>query len=231
VGEVYTEVLGRNDAAGVSPDLLEDRFKRAFRKAEAERRGRINEDTEKQFWRRVVERTVNGQCQAEREEAIFEELYEAFSSAKRWRWRAGARTTLETLRERGYLLAILSNSDSRLRGVLGEMGITKLVSRLFLSSEIGYAKPDARIFRHVEISMEIGGEEILHVGDSDYHDGKGAQSAGWRVYVLEKKGSGGGGTESISNLQCLLDLLPGRPEPVVPMGLRKATEQAETGRR
>ena len=80
-------------------------------------------------------------------------------------------TTLQALRDRGYRIALLSNNDSRLRNVIQDLGIALLIfEQIFISSEIGFEKPNPKIFKYVEREMNASAEEILHLGDSYSRD-------------------------------------------------------------
>ena len=210
VGEVYREVLARH-VIDSSPALLEGRFKEAFRKGNGIRGGRINDESERAFWRMIVGQTIREHCPKEKIEEVFDELYATFASPGRWRLKRDALPTLRALRDRGYILAILSNADSRMHRVISELGIGKYLHGVYLSTDIGFGKPDIRAFRHVEKAIGVSPEEIAHIGDSHYHDGEGAGKAGWCAYIVET-----GRTweresyETIPSLDHLLGLFPGR---------------------
>jgi len=210
VGEVYREVLARH-AIDLSSALLEGRFKEAFRKGNGIRRGRINDESERAFWQTIVWQTIREHCPTEKTEEVFTELYETFASPGRWRLKSDTLPTLRTLRDRGYFLAILSNADSRMHRVISALGIREYVHGVYLSSDIGYGKPDIRAFRHVEKAIGVSPGNIAHIGDSHYHDGEGAGKAGWHAYIVETGRTGERESyEAIPNLHHLLDLFPGR---------------------
>ncbi len=50
--------------------------------------------------------------------------------------------------------------------------------RIFISAEIGWSKPDPRLFRHACQHLGVPPEEALMVGDRDETDGAGARAAG-----------------------------------------------------
>ncbi|WP_458120110.1 HAD family hydrolase [Paenibacillus sp. Z6-24] len=51
---------------------------------------------------------------------------------------------------------------------------------VFISGQLGIAKPDTGLFRHVEQSMNIRPEESYYIGDSYANDIVGAKRAGWQ---------------------------------------------------
>lgn len=182
VGEVYAEVLGRNglDAA---PAEIEARFGRVFSKLRSGPRPHVDDAEEKRFWQELVGEILADLCDQQRLSAVFEELYDAFATPERWRLAEGTLETIRSLKRLGFQLAVLSNADTRIRRILGELGILAEVPAAFISAEVGFEKPDPRLFRFVERSLGAEAGDFLHVGDSEFHDG-GARAAGWKVLIL-----------------------------------------------
>ena len=207
VGEVYAEAL-RGHRVNVEPVEVDRLFHQALRSAQSKVRDNINEETEKEFWSAVVWDTIGCFCSVEEFPNIFEDIYETFASASRWRSLPNVRKTLSTLKRRGYRLALLSNSDNRFRKVFADLEIDVFFEELFLSSEVGFEKPDLRMFRHVEERLSAAPEEILHVGDSRIHDAAGAEMAKWNYLIVDAERAS---TDAftIRSLSDLLSLLPG----------------------
>ena len=189
VGEIYAETLS-GFGIEVDPQEVEKDFRAAFQ--ESDRRGNDNEvsnDSERLFWQRVVRNCLGRHIPPDIFNKVFDELYDTFASASRWQLADDALPTMKELRHRGCRLAILSNSDSRFRQVFKEMGLADLVEEIFISGEIGYEKPDLRIFRHVEKTLDLPPQQILHIGDSLRHDAEGAANAGWQYRLLKHETS------------------------------------------
>lgn len=184
VGEVYARILDQHGFE-VSAERIEKRFMEIFRALRAEPRDHVSDESERLFWREVVRDVLESDVPEDRFEAVFAQLYEAFATADRWRLAGDALETVQALRRRGLQTAILSNADSRLRGVLEEMKVVSRMDSVFISAEIGWEKPDPRLFRHVESEMGFPPEAFLHVGDSHFHDGNGARAAGWEYLILD----------------------------------------------
>jgi HAD superfamily hydrolase (TIGR01549 family) len=110
---------------------------------------------------------------------LFEELWELFARGEPWKLADQAVQTLTTLKDKNYRLAVLSNNDSRLRSVLRELQVDHLFEHLFISSELGFEKPQIEIFHAVEETLEVTPQEIMHLGDSYSRDYLGAQESGW----------------------------------------------------
>ena len=54
---------------------------------------------------------------------------------------------LGALQKEGFRLAVVSNWDRRLHTLLEDLGLAGRFETIVVSSEVGHAKPDPRIFR------------------------------------------------------------------------------------
>ena len=61
-------------------------------------------------------------------------------------------------------------------------------SNIFISSEVGFSKPDTNIFRVAENVMNLDRENTYYVGDSYRNDVLGAKKAGWKSIWLNHRG-------------------------------------------
>lgn len=59
---------------------------------------------------------------------------------------------------------------------------------IFVSGDIGVAKPNREIFDYAKEKMELLGETIYFVGDSFENDIIGAKKAGWKAIWLNRRG-------------------------------------------
>lgn len=74
-------------------------------------------------------------------------------------------------------LAILSNFFPSLRGWLGEIGLEKYFNQLFVSAEMGVAKPDPQIFLLAAEKMQVAPQACLFIDDVESNV-NGAQTCG-----------------------------------------------------
>jgi len=95
---------------------------------------------------------------------------------------------LERLRNAGYRLAVLSNTESNLRDRIAAAGIGPFFETLVISAEVGSEKPDRKIFDEALRLMAIAPERALHVGDFYSIDVVGAQNAGITPVLLDARG-------------------------------------------
>ncbi len=208
VGAIYADVLS-NHRVTIQPMALNALFKVAFARAQETTRENLSEDTEFEYWRNIVWQTVGRYCKNKDFELIFKDLYETFTLAKRWNLSEDALPTLQSLKSRGYRLALLTNWDKRIRSLSTEIGLDLLFESIFISSEIGFEKPDRRIFSHVEMKMGLQPTNLLHIGDNPLRDADGAINAGWNALILDPENQNPG-YYRITRLDELLSLLPNR---------------------
>lgn len=76
----------------------------------------------------------------------------------------GALDVLTRVRERGTV-CLLSNATSRLDSDLSALGIAHQFDHIFNSSSIGFAKPDERIYAHIEQALDIDPDQIVYIDD------------------------------------------------------------------
>ncbi len=200
VGQQYAKALAEFGLEA-DPETIENRFGQVFREASHNKRTRVDENAEYLFWRDVVQKTFKDICPAEHFDQLYNNLFRRFTSSKVWKLFDDTIETLEGLLENRYRLVVLSNADSRFYTVFEEFGLVKYFEEIFISSQIGYEKPDRKAFQIVEENTSVHPENILHVGDSEHHDGNGAENAGWQAMVLKR---------DLTQLNELLVLLPGR---------------------
>ena len=134
VGKVYADVALKYGLE-VNEEIADSRFYKIL--GDAQRNQEVTSGEEKDFWKYVVTEVFLPFAKGKELSSIFEELWNLFGSGEHWRLAEGAIQTLEELRKRNYRLAILSNNDSRLRGVIRDLGIIDLFEHLFISSELG----------------------------------------------------------------------------------------------
>jgi len=146
------------------------------------------EEDDKGWWRALVHRVIDRVSPTMQDldrDAFFEVAYAHFAKAGVWEMYPEVFATLEALSSR-FSLGVISNFDGRLRLVLDQLGIAKLLSPIVISSEVGADKPDAIIY---ERALQLAGfapNEALFAGDDPVRDWQGAASAGLTVFELNR---------------------------------------------
>ncbi len=95
----------------------------------------------------------------------------------------GARETLAVLRARGYRLGLVSNTpwgspDYLWRGQLERFGLARFFEVTCFSSDVGFRKPDPRIFRAALKALDVPAGRAVFIGDEPEADIGGAHAAG-----------------------------------------------------
>ena len=85
---------------------------------------------------------------------------------------------MSALRGRGYLLAVVSNADGRVRALLDKAQLASFLDCIVDSAEIGIEKPDRRIFLAAAEKLGLPAESCAYVGDIYEIDILGARAAG-----------------------------------------------------
>lgn len=112
---------------------------------------------------------------------------------------------LEGLLERGVRLAVISNWDFTLPGVLEDFGLAGYFEVVVASLCFGVEKPDPAIFAYAlgELGVEAGA--ALHVGDDPMADFHGARSAGMQARIIDR--SGVASASVLTDLRDLMELV------------------------
>ena len=188
VGQHYA-LVGMEIGLKLDPYKLDRAFGAAWNqmpKRPAIDRPRPNDD--KDWWRELVDRVLD-QTKPELSELdrdnFFEIAYEHFAEAGVWELYPEVIDVLAQLHPR-FWLAVVSNFDGRLRFILEHLGVSKLFAHIFISSELGADKPDPEIFRRALKVINLGPDQVLHVGDDPERDWKAATAAGLSVFKLDR---------------------------------------------
>lgn len=137
-------------------------------------------------------------------------VFDEFGLEGRWEPFEDVLPALDRLASRGVRMAVISNWDSRLEGLLQTMGLTRYFETVISSAVVGLCKPDPRIFELACDRLGVASKEVAHVGDHHYADVVGASSAGLRPVLIDRTGTHR--TQSrITSLDCLEAHLGGSP--------------------
>ena len=191
VGERYA-VLAREYGKDVAPHEIETGFRRSFPNAPPLAFPGVPAaklaELEHAWWRAVVRDVFAGFGPFPRFDAYFDALYAAFAQPEAWRLYPETRATLDTLRDRGYRLGVISNFDARLFGLLDGLGIADRFDQIIASSRAGAAKPDPAIFRHTLTECGVDAEQAVHIGDMYELDVLGARAADVATILIDRVG-------------------------------------------
>jgi putative hydrolase of the HAD superfamily len=103
----------------------------------------------------------------------------------------GALETLRTLRERGHRLGLLSNGCSAFqRRKLARHELEHMFELILIEGELGYGKPDRRVYEAALSHFGSNANETWMVGDNLTADIAGAQAVGMRGVWHDAHGQG-----------------------------------------
>jgi putative hydrolase of the HAD superfamily len=113
-------------------------------------------------------------------------LVKHFDDPSAWRPAPSAWETLQTLRDDGVRLAVVSNWHSALPPILAAHGLSPLFEFVLTSAEAGRKKPHREIFQQALSRLNLVAAEAAHVGDSWHDDVQGARAAGLTPIYLHR---------------------------------------------
>ena len=89
----------------------------------------------------------------------------------------GADAFLHALKARGKIYLITNGTPQAQYGRLDSLGLRTFFDGIYVSDEIGFAKPDVRFFEYLLKKEKLSKEECLVIGDSPSSDIAGANAA------------------------------------------------------
>lgn len=196
VAEAYHRVGGELGSSRTLAEIKE-LFREAYRRSESLfalpgnggglARQPTSEERERKRWRQVIGEVFDD-LPAEAADQALNRLWRHFTQPAHWRLYDDVAPAWQKLSQRGVVLGIASNFDSRLEAISRGLPPLDQCRQLFISSRIGYPKPAPQFFRTVEEQLALRGEEILLVGDDWTNDVLGGRSCGWQVQHIVRDG-------------------------------------------
>jgi putative hydrolase of the HAD superfamily len=116
--------------------------------------------------------------------AIFADLWAHFALPASWRTVRRGATLAQAAIDAGLVVAVASNFDERLLAIAPHLDPLARAAAVFPSSEIGWRKPAAEFFRHLERRLERRPDQLLYVGDDPDLDVTAAANAGWQSLLV-----------------------------------------------
>lgn len=160
-------------------------------------------ECEFEWWRAIALRTFQQAgvlTQFADFDDFFDQLYNHFATAEPWFIYPDVLPALEAWQKIGIELGIVSNFDSRLYWVLEALKLKEFFTSITISTEVGFAKPDPKIFAIALQQHSCAANHAWHIGDSFRQDYQGAKAAGLRAILLDRSSQRVGSEASVSTL-------------------------------
>lgn len=139
--------------------------------------GGDREAFERQWWMHLAARVYGCASDDKRFADCFDALFDWFARPAAWRVHEDFSPTLLQLREMDVKLAVISNFDARLYGLLDDM-LPGLFDVVALPGECGAQKPQPDIFIWAASRLDVQPERMMHLGDHEAEDVDAAMHAG-----------------------------------------------------
>jgi len=106
-----------------------------------------------------------------------------------WYLFEGAEETLQKIKEKNIKLGIVSNGTSEgQRGKLKRFDIEKYFDYFYIEGELGFGKPDARVFEYMLQETKIDSKKIIMIGDNPDWDIEPPQKLGIFSILFNSRG-------------------------------------------
>jgi putative hydrolase of the HAD superfamily len=183
-GEMYAAKLGAYGVE-VSAEWVDRTLPHAWEAAKSAQAGLIYGTTREQglaFWIDVNRRLLPPRLLSrEALETFVADLFESYGRGEAWRVDPALPSLLSTCHALNIPVALLSNWDQRLRGLLEELDLVECFHTVVISAEVGMEKPSPGIFEHALRELACPAEGVVHVGDTWEDDILGARTAGMKA--------------------------------------------------
>ncbi len=186
VGEVYSQIA-REFGVEVSAEVLNQAFIQSFKAAPPPVFPNVQEEDipqwEFEWWLSIANNTFKGAGVFEKFSdfsAFFSEVYIHFGTAEPWFLYTDVLPALANWQKMGIELGVISNFDSRIYSVLQDLELRDYFDSVTISTQVGAAKPDPKIFAVALEKHNCPPTAAWHIGDSIAEDYNGAKGAGLR---------------------------------------------------
>ncbi|HET6266117.1 MAG TPA: HAD-IA family hydrolase [Acidobacteriota bacterium] len=190
IGELYSSTA-RDFGVDWPPQEIEQTFRDLWAKTAplVDNDGhRLSYQRERDWWKFIVREVFGDRIGKDNFDAFFDELYERFEDMNSWRLYDDVLEVLQQLKDRGQVLAIISNWDSRLPSLLQSLGLAPFFKATVVSALVGYEKPHPAIFQIALKDTNLQPHEVLYIGDDPFLDYQAAQKAGMDALHLDRSG-------------------------------------------
>lgn len=154
---------------------------------ELTKRAEAFEGDEDVFWRAVNAEILQDLGIADADDSLAELLMTGFKRADWWAAYDDAVPTVAALQKAGFRVSTIANARHLIMGRLHHTGMLERFDVISYSEEVGYRKPDARLFEVALGRLNVTADRAVHIGDRIREDVRGAQAYGLRAILLDRE--------------------------------------------
>jgi len=140
---------------------------------------------ERRWWGERIEEVLQAAGAPQAPMELQHQLFDRFADPSLWLVYDDVPDRLAHWHRSGLRLAVVSNFDQRLHGLLEGLGLARWMEVVVVSSQAGAAKPSAEPFRQALASLGLRPDQAWHVGDSP-EDAEGARAAGLPCLLVRR---------------------------------------------
>lgn len=187
--ELFAAVVTREGFARRPVDIsdgltmVSDEFVRA---AVEEELWTTSAERSRRFWLGVYDRFLDV-LDIPSSDGLSHTLYREFSDVENYGAFDDVVPTLESLRDAGYLLGVVSNFEPWLESLLDRLELTALLPLRVVSGLEGVEKPDPEIFRLALERSGLSAGEVAYVGDIPDFDIEPSEALGMRGVLIDRR--------------------------------------------
>jgi putative hydrolase of the HAD superfamily len=133
----------------------------------------VSEEGERTSWASLVAEVlapVEPSASKPANDAAFRQLWQLFAEPSSWQLIEGAASLVSRLQAAGLRVCLASNFDHRLRQIMTGFADQVQMNDIFVSSEVGFRKPDPRFYSRVLARLSVPAEKVVMVGDRWWED-------------------------------------------------------------
>ncbi len=185
--EMYRRIIKKHTGMEIDEDKMTAVWNRLVEnneEAAAEELGEKSHQAWDNFNGKILEELgYNGNCREMGERL----LHEAWGNADNFVLYKDVNPTLHTLKKEGLSLACVSNENEYLNKFFIHFGIEDYFDFVLTSEEVGYEKPNPKIFYSALNKALLSPNEVLFIGDSLISDYHGAKNVGINPLLIDRE--------------------------------------------
>ena len=142
-------------------------------------------EEERRWWGQRIDEVLRACGAPAGPPQLHRQLFDRYADPALWHVYDDGPQRLQAWHGAGLRLAVVSNFDQRLHGLLKGLGLAPWIETVVVSSQAGAAKPSPEPFRQALAALNLSAAQAWHVGDSP-EDVAGARAAGLRCLVVRR---------------------------------------------